>query len=294
MYQQCDSIEEPIGFIAQKGIDKLLIYGRYVDPKKEDLVKRADMFASDLVIDSEVGMTPNEFRMWMLAAQSCKSRCCELKMIMDEVCARGDRILVEPGTIPGVDDSYFVSKVECVNVTAKFPLNGYYLVDPKIQKECARAKKGVSFPVYYQGIAQSSTLLHTILRVPAAHKDGNGKDATFYMDPTWQQVRPTRKLGEAYDNVLYMGSSLDSDYLMGDQQTPYEITGTGRFTLDNMPKVMQYMFPPNMPTNLWQTVDQKKAHLENNAFRLALCCASVISAAYDTEISQVLEQCKLE
>lgn len=238
MYSQSESLTEAQTYVKKQmaSVKRLIMWGRYV-PEDEPRVPRSAMLADDLMIDADVGLTRDEFCDWLSSAQTCQTATAELKMVLDSVLARGDRILLEAGMTPNLTQPCYLTETQRMCLEPVFPLNAYQLVDPNVQPQYAHRTHDAAFPTYYQ--CMSSILQHHLLRL-TAHPVNDGPAVTIHVDPTFRQLYLTAPLHDWKFHA--MGPGVDEEYVNGSYSIGGIMNDCFPFIADNINGIMDRLY----------------------------------------------------
>ena len=228
--------EQPVG-------GKLILWGTFI-PADGPAVTRENTFAEDLVIAPGVGLSRDQFTEWYFSANYCKQATCALKLLLDELMARGDQIILEQGWFPGLSTDCVLTQVERAEMPAGLPLQAFFLVDPARQPEHAHVHNDAAFPLYHQGIDTEQYIPHDVLALTGRPRSGDGPDVRVHVDPTYRQVMPGVDLPTEL-KCYPMGSfGVDPNYCVHGTRARV-LRDEEPFKADNMDLVMHRMFPDN-------------------------------------------------
>lgn len=280
MVEQAANRGEALAFAQQQPkLAKLILWGRYI-PVGETQVRKSEALAPDLVIEPGVGLTEQQFRDWFESTQTCKKRCCEIKMILDLVLARGDKVLLDAGMTSNLAEPSYLTKVERASLTAELPINAFQLVDPGLQPEWAHRSNEAAFPIYYQGIQGQGDLQHDILLLTLRPVRG-GAEFKIYADPTYRQVTPTWQITHTL-KCYPMGPGVDPEYA-ADGRPPEMMLwrDDAPFVDTNIGEIMSRIYPQGNGLYWFGSDAERKAHINEEAMTILLASGEILAKAYE-------------
>lgn len=211
MHTQTIAAEQVDGWQQIGGL-KCLLFGTYVpDRQRGPQPTGLDAFAGDVHIDAELrekGLTIEILQQWWLHQTRCKQVVCELKLLVDTLLDKGERLTIR------LDDGMegVVEDVVRDVLDPRFALNAYILIDASDRYNSTR-KCEASGPLRWAEAANPTRgMSHDVLTAKLRMHDGTPATMTF--DPTYRQIA-----GKCLDSshrldVLPMigGNGIDIEY----------------------------------------------------------------------------------